>query len=638
MIKWQQQSVEDAGVHSTGWKSHRTNSDFLPKFMARTAAAALKTGLATGLATGLTAGLIAATSGAALAQASQISPPTRDELAPPQAQPEERRSAASTLTIDGEMARTPCALDNPQLQDIRVTLSQVSFVGAEAAAGVSLAPAYDGYLGRELPISVLCDIRAQATAILTEAGYLAAVEIPEQRLEGGAAEFRVVLGRLTALRVRGDAGPSEKLLASYLQRLVGEQAFNTNDAERYLLLADDIPGLDVRLALRPAAGGGPGDLIGEVAVLRRRASVDLNIQNYGSSALGKFGGLLRAELYDLTGLGDRTTIALFSSHDFDEQQTLQIGHEFFAGSDGLSFGGGLTLGWTNPSLGIAGFDVTSETVYGNVHASYPFLRTQRRSIYGSVGLDVVNQNVDANGLNLSRDRVRTAYARISMVETDVDSIARRNGYTPFEPRTRIAASLEVRQGLGILGANQDCRTTPLACLAANQLPSRLEQDPTPLLLKGELHTEFRPVPVVTIALDIDGQFTRDPLPAFEEFSGGNYSIGRGYDPGSVTGDNGVGTRLELRYGSLIPDSLDSFALQPYVFGDRVIVRDRDPSQRRFNPDGLFSIGAGMRFTQGRGLQGDLSIAVPLKRTDAQATRGDVRVLFSLTGRLLPWRF
>ena len=573
---------------------------------------------------------------AAQAQVSVPSPPTRGELAPPEARTEQQRDV--TLTIDGQMARTPCALDNPELAAITVTLSAVDFVGAEAAADVDLSPAYQSYLGRELPLAVLCDIRAQATALLTEAGYLAAVEIPEQRLTEGAAEFRVILGRLTALRVRGDAGRSEEVLAGYLQRLVGQEVFNTHDAERALLLADDIPSVDVRLALRPAATGVAGDLIGEVAVVRRRAVIDLNVQNYGSQALGIFGGLVRAEIYDLTGMGDRTTLSAYTSHDFDEQLTLQVGHDFMVGDDGLSLGGGLTLGWTNPSLGLAGFDVESQTLLANVHAAYPWLRTRETSIRSEFGLDVVNQDVDVNDVTLSRDRVRTVYASLGLVHTDLDSLARRGGYTPFEPRFRLAGNVEWRQGLGILGANEDCRTTPANCTAINKIPSRIEQDPTPMLVRAAVQAEYRPLPLYTLAFDVQAQFTDDPLPAFEEFSGGNYTVGRGYVPGAINGDTGIGASLELRYGTLVPENIDSFALQPYVFADVASVWDHDPSQQPLNPDSLFSIGAGLRFTHGRGVQGDLAIAVPLARTDSQATKGDVRILFSLTSRLFPWRF
>ncbi len=570
----------------------------------------------------------------------QVAPPTRGELLPQSTRTDER--SGMTLTVDGQLERGACALDNAELADIRVTLSRVDFAGAEAATDVDLSSAYAPYLGRELPLAVLCDIRAQATQLLADAGYLAAVEIPEQRLEGGAATFRVVLGRLTALRVRGDAGPSEQLLARYLEHMVGQPVFNTRQAERYLLLADDIPGLDVRLSLRAAASGQPGDLIGEVAVVRRRAVVDLSMQNYGASALGRFGGLLRAEFYDLTGMGDRTTLAAYSSHDFSEQTSLQLAHEVLVGSEGLALGGQVTAGWTHPTLGLTGFDVKSDTLFAGLHASYPLRRTQTSTIHASGGLDLVDQDVKANGTRLSRDNVRTMWLRLDLVQTDQASIARQSGYSPYEPRTRAALGLELRQGLGILGASRDCRTAPAACIIANELPSRIEQDPTAMLLRAEFRGEYRPTPLVTVALDLTGQFTRDPLPAFEELSGGNFSAGRGYDPAAITGDSGLTGRVELRFGSLVPASVDAFALQPYVFADGATVRDRDPSQRAFNPDSLFSLGGGLRFTYGRGMQGDVTLAVPLERTDTQRLanqpRGDVRLLVSLTSRLLPWRF
>ena len=48
-----------------------------------------------------------------------------------------------------------------------------------------------------------------------------------------------------------------------------DEYFDRNKAERYLLLARDLPGYNVQLTLKPA-GTGPGELVGEVAVLRRR--------------------------------------------------------------------------------------------------------------------------------------------------------------------------------------------------------------------------------------------------------------------------------------------------------------------------------------------------------------------------------
>lgn len=575
----------------------------------------------------------------ALAQAGPaagITPPNRTDLVPPDQRPPQR---TTTLTVDGDFERAPCALDRPEYAGIKFTVKGAAFDGLARVPGLSLEPAYAGYVGRELPVSVLCDIRAEANAILRRDGYLATVEIPEQTLADGVPDFKVVFGRLTSVRVRGQAGASEALVARYLEKLTDQDVFNINQAERYLLLADDLPGLDVRLSLRPAAGGAPGDLAGEVAVLRQRASADVNVQNLGSRAIGRFGGVLRGEIYDVTGLGDRTSVAVFSTLDFEEQQTVQIGHDFRVGSEGLRLGGQFTFSNTKPSTGLAGFNVDSETIFASGFASYPLIRTRAHSLYADAGFDYVDQDVTLNGIGLTRDHVRMAYARLSGELTDRASLQRSGGYSPFEPKWRLRYAAELRQGLDIFSASPDCRTNLIACIAGGVAPpSRIEADPTPLLLRLNAAVEYRPAPLWTLALDTQAQITGDALPAFEELAAGSFSVGRGYDPGAVLGDRGVMSSFELRYGSLSPNSADSFAFQPYVFSDYAIVWNEDPSRAGANPDRLWSAGGGLRLAWGRGVQSDFLVAVPLETPDLAQTRGDVRFLFSITASLFPWRF
>lgn len=568
--------------------------------------------------------------------AAGITPPNRTDLVPPDQRPPQR---TTTLTVDGDFERAPCALDRPEYAGIKFTVKGAAFDGLARVPGLSLERAYADYVGRELPVSVLCDIRAEANAILRRDGYLATVEIPEQTLADGIPDFKVVFGRLTSVRVRGEAGASEALVARYLEKLTDQDVFNINQAERYLLLADDLPGLDVRLSLRPAAGGQPGDLAGEVAVLRQRASVDVNVQNLGSRAIGRFGGVLRGEIYDVTGLGDRTSVAVFSTLDFEEQQTIQIGHDFRVGSEGLRLGGQFTFSNTNPSTGLAGFNVDSETIFASGFASYPLIRTRAHSLYADAGFDYVDQDVTLNGIGLTRDHVRMAYARLSGELTDRSSLQRNGGYSPFEPKWRLRYAAELRQGLDVFSASPDCRTNLIACIAGGVAPpSRIEADPTPLLLRLNAAVEYRPTPLWTLAVDTQAQITGDALPAFEELAAGSFSIGRGYDPGAVLGDRGVLSSFELRYGSLSPNSANAFAFQPYVFSDYAVVWNEDPSRRAANPDRLWSAGGGLRLAWGRGIQSDLLVAVPLETPDLAQTRGDVRFLFSITASLFPWRF
>ena len=68
------------------------------------------------------------------------------------------------------------------------------------------------------------------------------------------------------------------------------------------------------------------------------------------------------------------------------------------------------------------------------------------------------------------------------------------------------------------------------------------------MLRSSAYGEFRPIPRLTFALGARGQYAWKPLLSFEEFSAGNYTVGRGYDPGALLGDRGWGTQAEIRYG------------------------------------------------------------------------------------------
>jgi len=580
-------------------------------------------------------GLLAAT--AATAAAAQAPPqppvaPTREEVERPP--PERVDLPRAQLTVEGGVERAPCALDRPEYRDIRFTLTDVLFDDLRGLPPEALRPAYAPYVGQEHPVAIICEIRDRAATILREAGYVAAVEVPEQRIADGTVRFQVLMARLVGLRVRGDAGRAERLIAAYLEPLTRQEVFNRYDAERALLLAGDLPGYNVRLALR-SAGAARGEVIGEVIVLRTPALVDFTVQNYGSRELGRWGGLLRGQLFGLTGLGDRTTLALFSTADFEEQQTVQLTHDFRVGSSGLAVGGQLTYSWASPDLGDPAIDIESRTLFATLEASYPFVRRQDRTLRGWLGLDYVDQDVDFNELPFSRDRLRVAFARLTYDAVALPAAG--SGFTLAEPAWRLSALAELRQGLDLLGASEGCGAGLADCLVPGVVgPTRLEGDPTATVLRGALHGELRPAPLVTVAVAARAQYSESPLFSFEEYSAGNYTIGRGYDPGVILGDSGVGFSAELRYGRLVPRTADEFAFEPFVFVDQAWVWNEDVLLAAGN-DEVTSIGGGVRAAWGDRMRLEVMLAVPLDRTALQPDR-DPRLLVSLTTRLWPWSF
>lgn len=555
--------------------------------------------------------------------AQQITPPTRDEIE--RAVPS-TETAPPRLTIENNVERSPCPLDKPEYDDIRVDIDDVLFNNLKGVSEAEMRQTYAPYLGKSQPIKRVCAIRDAAATLLRSKGYLAAVEVPAQRIEGGQVKFEVLYARITNVRVRGEAGRAEKLIGSYLAKLENDEIFDRNNAERYLLLARDLPGYNVRLTLRPA-GTGPGELIGDVTVTRTPFEVDLNVQNLAAQDTGIWGGQLRAQFHGLTGMGDTTNISFYSTSEFREQQILQAGHSFRVGGEGLRLSSRFTYAWTKPDLGAFGGgntpDLTARTLLASVEASYPLVRSQARNVTLSGGFDYVNQKVDFI-TPLSRDSLRVAYARV-----DADAV---DSKSTGAPRWRLTGSLELRRGLSILGASKGCN--PL-CPAGVTLPSRIDGDPTATTIRASASAEYVVSPKLSFFIRPKAQYAFDPLFSFEEYSGGNYTIGRGYEPGVIIGDDGVGFQLEARGPRISPPKRSNITIQPFAFADAAWVWNKD-RPGNIDPQRLLSIGAGIRSSFSDRARLDLTIALPTRAAGLQTRKGDVRFLLSFTTKLLPW--
>lgn len=582
-------------------------------------------------------GMTAVAPGAVSAQVQPQGPiaPTREEI-DRRGLEAELRGETNPVSVEGEIERAPCPLASDQFADLSFTFSAPQFAGLEGIDPEVLRPAYAEYVGREIPVSTICDIRDRAATILRARGYLAAVQVPVQTIGEGTVKFDVLLAKMRSVQVRGDAGRSGKALQPILDKLASKPVFNANEAERYLLLARDIPGLDVRLTLQPLTaeqGGAPGDVVGVFDVVNTPMIIDANFQNFGSKQIGRFGGLARVRFNGITGLGDETMISAYSTHDFDEQIVASAYHEFKVGSEGLTLGLSGTKAWSEPDVpGPNVFD--TDTLVISAYARYPLIRSQATNLSLTVGGDFINQSVDFTNLDFSEDELRVAFVRLDASGSDKDSINGLGGYTVFEPRFAYQTSLEVRQGLDVLGASPDCGTGFAVCLAPGVVPpSRLDGDASGFAVRGDISATFRPTPTFGLTARSRFQWSPDALLGYEQYSGGNFTVGRGYDPGAIIGDEGIGFQLEAFAGSLIPETPDGIAVQPFAFVDYATVSVNNIAGDR---DTLTSVGGGVRTAIGRQALFDLFVAVPLDRPDFAASRGDARILGTLTVQLKPW--
>lgn len=582
------------------------------------------------IATWASAVALAASSQSAFAQAAPPVPPsaipnpsapTREVVNPPVIPTAPVSGGRVRVTGGDSVTAGPCPLST---SDVRTTITSVRFV---AANGEPMPPELTRLLAGivppqgDQPIRIVCELRDQAQTRLREARYVASIQIPQQRIGDGVLQLNVVWGHINQVRVRGDAGPYEALVRRRIELLKALDPLNEADAERVLLLADDVPGLSVALALSPE-GSAPGELIGDLTVQFERFRVFGNVQNYNSRFLGRETVFVRGEVYGLTGMGDVTSLSLSSTLDFDEQKIAQLRHSTVIDSHGDTISVVGTVARSKPDLDL--LDLRTLSMIGGIEASHPLVRTVRKQASISTGLEYATQRTRVYGQGesspLNRDRIAAVYLRL-------DGAARKFDFAG-QPTVQLSGSLELRKGLDILGA-----TTKPSSNGYNL--TRFDGDALATVVRGNVQGVVNIGPVAEFFAAARGQWANNALLNYDEFSIGNLTILRGYDPGANTGDRAIGFTVEPRANIRFSDDASA---QVFGFYEGVRLWNLDSTsldKKRY----LASLGGGVRLNLLRSLRLDLTYTHPLDPpllAGAQVSPPGDRVLASLTIQLLPF--
>lgn len=583
------------------------------------------------------AGVAAMGVSAASAQAQQAgtaidpsSVQTRGQLDMPVASPQ-TGDATARVSSSGVDAG-PCPLASSDIS-VAITSVEITAPGGGALPGeiLQLLGGITPATGSQ-PIRQVCDIRDEVQSRLRASRYVASVQVPQQRIDSGVLKLEVVSGRIVEMRVRGDVGPYESLLQRRIEQLQALDPLNEAEAERILLLANDIPGLTIELALSPASGR-PGDLIGELAVSYRSFSLLANLQNYNATFLGRETGLLHAEFYGLTGQGDVTSITGQSTFDFKEQRIASLRHAMTLDSSGTALD--LRATWAEARPDIPRLDQRTVSIVAGIGVSHPLVRTVTDRLKISGGFEYSQQTAkffQASGASspLSRDRISTLYLRVdgSTAALDVTGLQ----------VAGLSGSFEMRRGLDVFKASEANDNIPLRA-GSPQLgtfgTSRSDGTSLATVVRGSLEGFYKIGPVFEMSGKLNGQWANTALLNYDTFAIGNFTIGRGYDPGANTGDRAIGFVLEPRANFKIDEKLNG---QLFAFYEGVKLWNIGPNATERNRY-IASLGGGTRLTLSQAVRLDLTYTHALDRpllTGALSRRPKDRVLASMTIQFVPF--
>ncbi|HEY4171526.1 MAG TPA: ShlB/FhaC/HecB family hemolysin secretion/activation protein [Rhodopila sp.] len=366
-------------------------------------------------------------------------------------------------------------------------------------------------------------------------------------IHGTELRFQVVEGYVAAVKLDGDIGPAGLQVLRFLNHLVGEIPLRTSELERWLLLAQDIPGLTVRSVLNPSLGD-PGALTLVAQVSRRVTSGYVSADNRAFNLSGPEEGLGVFNIDSLTEFGERTQLSLFGA--FDGTNLFgQLSEEMYLGGSGLKLKLYAGIGHSSPSgsLALIGYNGVTRVFGGQI--SYPLIRARTQSLNLTANFDATESDIH-DDLGPDGASVRGSFDSLRMLRFGADYALLdtvlgpdRSGLNEF--------TAKLTQGLALFGASRNGDTTTP--------PARVGEKIDFTKFTGEIsrtQTLFHPYADATIAFvgAIGGQYATELLPPSEKFYLGGPTFNRGYYYGQVSGDKALTISAELQLNTPLPMS------------------------------------------------------------------------------------
>ncbi|HET7410956.1 MAG TPA: POTRA domain-containing protein [Paracoccaceae bacterium] len=455
---------------------------------------------------------------------------------------------------------------------------------------------YEPFLDTEVTIGSLREIANRIEQLYRDDGYVATrVILPPQAIEDGIARLEVFEGRIIHYEINGEIGPVKKQIARLLDNLLTGEPARWSELERYLLLARDLPGISLTGTLRSAGETAPGGVILVVDTARKPVDGFVSLQNRNAEATGTFTASGGVALNSNTQWGERIGGVGLLGLEVPEQISGYLSYEQSLGDEGLRVYFSALHGYSEPGDLLEELDLVSTTTIVDVGLEYPIVRSRRFSLWTRGGFQYEDQHVEVGdpGRELLDDQLRVVYGGARLV-----------ALPPLGGVTRL--DVEVRQGLDSYGAG---------------VSPGVDANTDFTLIQAEASHRQPIPPFFEIYVGARAQRASEPLPSLEEMSLGELTVGRGFEPGSLTGDHGLGLTGELRY---FPPGLETWWLQDFsVFGFYEYGMIDDFGNPTGNPEGyenLSSAGFGVRFQAFDTLFGEFYYAQPLDRALETAER------------------
>ncbi|MBN3816114.1 ShlB/FhaC/HecB family hemolysin secretion/activation protein [Paraburkholderia sp. Se-20369] len=498
----------------------------------------------------------------------------------------------------------------PQLQELlsrHLTPATFQVEGVKSVPFDEISRRFTPLVGKDITIGELIETANGVTKLYQERGYaLSFAFIPAQAFENGVVRVTVVEGYVSDVKVTGKPGAMEAKIRAIAAHITADRPLRRATFERYVNTFGLLPGVSVKANVPPPQttdGATTLDLNVDRKAFNISAGIDFNHPGVQ--------GLITATENGLTSFGEQLSISALLPPGRDKVTYVAFSGAVPIGSSGLvtRLDASTYRGKPTDNPGLPSYvERTVKNEKLGLSASYPLLLNNQRSLLGTVS-GYASHNEDRYKNQITGATLDNR-SQVRVLQMQLD-------YTSVSAKQVRKLSVNVAKGFDILGASKSQDIT--VGNTTTSLPSPISLT---FVRTGATFTQTNEWPFrIGTSVSLTGQYSPNSLPTSEQVSFGAQRYALGYQPGETSGDSGWGMSLEVNRG-FSPGWTYLKTITPYVAYDmaRVYLHAGTPQ-----PNRLSSVGIGVRLSDSRYYNLDLSVAKPVGDAPVESASRSPRI-------------
>lgn len=526
-------------------------------------------------------------------------------------QPRQTEVQIKSSPVDSE--ETPAVL-----HITRFEINKVIFTGNTIFKTSELEKYSTDIIGKKVTIDDIKAITTKITQLYRSNGYLTSMAfLPPQKIENGILEITVLEGKIGDIKIEGNNWVKTSYLKNNIlkgNKFQENKIFNVNNLKKSI---GDINGTDYlkgQIILQKGEKRETTDIILKVKD-RPPLGFGINWDNQGRDLIGIQRATINLSDYNITGFGDSLSASTsFAANTFG----LYTGYNIPLGDKGTE----LRLGYSLSNIKLGGRfdsdDITGNSQGADISLIQPLYKNNSLNITTDMSFDLRHTRTLTHGSRLENYELRVLRNGFNIVNDDHSG--------------RWISRAEFSTGLPILGASDDSRYGVGSGKFFKMNANLIRVQVLPHKMLG--------------IVKLSGQYSPDTLKAVEQMQlGGMYTV-RGFDEGTLLGDVGYNTNIELRAPipflpekisiPYLPENIKNIKIKDRIqfatFYDHgfalPIHQGRGDTYRNF----LQSIGFGLRIQLSKLIMANLNFGFPLGK-DRYEEQKAIKFHFSLSSDL-----